>query len=302
MGLFLILAISVITGVTILSSVYVQSKDFNPGNTESNLLTLNNKKDFDYLFLGNSHARNFSRNNQHKNLEKELGGTVLNFGQGRGICGINDQYFYLKYLLNQGYSFKYVVHAVSPPYLFDDLRNQSTTTFFEEPFSLSFLTQYLKHPAPNKFARLVHYSKTKWKLNWLKLTPLKKTENVNALEKIDLKAVQKGFKIAHPNGLSDEAFESNKNILNKSIELAKSHGIQTILLQTPILFDAWPGQEKFNHYCKSLEDKNLASYIDLSKAIDEHHFFYDHHHLNTPGIKKILPQLKLSLDLRLPKH
>ena len=290
------LAISLVIGVPLFSSSFVKTKGFKNGNTESNLLVLGEKKNFDFLLLGNSHARNFSRHQQHQHLEKSLGGSVLNLGQGRGICGINDQYFYLKYLLTEGYTFKKVIHVVSPPYLFDDLRNQVTTTFFEEPFCLKFLYEYLKHPAPNKTSRLVHYIKTKWKPSWLKLSPNNSAEKLEALDSIDLEAVQRGFKIAHPNGLDEQAFIENKKLLEKSIQLAFSKGISTYLVQTPTLFEAWPGQDIFNKYCNSLASDLNTPYIDLGNAIDEPQFFYDHHHLNTAGIKMLLPIFRNALD------
>jgi len=259
-ALFITLALLLLLGIPLLTSHYVKSKDFNNGNTESNLLILDDRKDFDYLFLGNSHARNFSRYNQHGNLEKQLEGSVLNFGQGKGLCGINDQYFYLKYLLSQGYNFKHIVHCVSSPYLFDNRLNSGTTTFYAEPLSIKVLANYLKHPAPNKITRLAHYIKTKWTPRWIKLHPDQTSSKDKKLSQLNPKSVEDGFKLAFPNGILENAVESNSSILEQCISLAKSHGIKTSLIQTPTLFESWPGQKRFNNYCENMASDSLSEY------------------------------------------
>ncbi len=294
---FLLLFCGLALVVPMLGSYIVQKRNFNNGNSESNLLVLSDKKEFDLLILGNSHARNFSRYNQHEALEKELNSKVLNMGQGRGICGVNDQLFYFKYLLKSGYKFKQLIYTVSSPHLYGNHLDSITTTFFEEPLSLSFVSQYIFHPAPNKKSRLLHYIKTKWKPSWVFLKPNKAQNNLNFLNKMDSLVVEKGFELAFPNGLREPNFIQSVSYLEEIISLAREKGIKVTLLETPILFEKWPGQKRLKEYCRALDKKGLVNYIDLKQAVTEPKYFYDHHHLNTAGIQKLLPILKEQLKV-----
>jgi len=169
--------------------------------------------------------------------------------------------------------------------------NSKEPTFFEEPFSASLFIQYLNHTAPNKSARLIHYLKSKWRPLWLKLKPSPNNSNLKELERLDEHVVEEGFKLAFPNGISNKDFKKNTETLEKSILLASTNGINTTLVQTPTLFNEWPGQNRFNNYCDSLNKFNVVSYLDFSNEINDPRFFYDHHHLNTAGITTILPKL-----------
>ena len=250
-------------------------------------------RQYDMLILGNSHAKNLSRHGNHRRMEAALDRRILNLGQGRGICGPDDQLFYLKYALSKNIRFDHLLIIVSPPYLYGDHINHNTKTFFEEPFRFDFFVQYLLHHAPNKVGRLLHYLRSKWRPLWLNYSPAPGLPMTDRLRSIDSTAINKGFELAYPEGREEGDFMKNAKYLEQSIDLARSTGADLTLLSTPTLFGHWPGQERLFKYVDSLQGVQPdIRYIDLSYAIESPTLYYDHHHLNSAGVDSLLMRLQ----------
>lgn len=281
-----------LAGVALLSS-WVSRQEFRPSNTESNLLILEKDKNYDYLFLGNSHARNFSRHSNQERVSAILQKEFLNLGQGLGICGTNDQLLYLKFALRKNIRFKKLIYTISPPYLYGAHLNRSSNTFFREPFRFDFFIETLRHPAPNKIGRLHHYLRSKTRPLWLNYHPENSGFKSEAMSRVDTSTFENGYKLAYPFGRQEEDFKECTSQLEEAIALARNQGAEIVLLTTPALIGHWPGQERVARYCDSLiNNANDITYHDLSFAIQEPALFYDHHHLNSRGIDSLAVLLK----------
>lgn len=248
---------------------------------------------YDYVFLGNSHARNFSRHGNHGRVEKKLARSILNLGQGGGICGPNDQNIYLSYALSKNVKFKHLILTVSPPYLYGDAFNETTLTLFAEPFQFDFFFHYLSQNAINKNARLAHYLRSKWRPLWWASEPTDGQAMLDYIDKTDSTAIQHGFELAYPKGRKEASFLGNAAHIEAAIEMANQQRAQVTLLSTPTVFGHWPGQERVARYADSLVLVNEnVRYLDLSNLIQDPGLFYDHHHLNSAGIDRLAQELK----------
>ena len=105
--------------------------------TESNTLIIPENNKFDLLFLGISHARNFSRYGNHEKIEKALDKKIINLGQGSGYCGINEQLFYLDYFYNKNNTTKDIIIVLTPSMLTSEKLPIASNTFDNEIFDLS---------------------------------------------------------------------------------------------------------------------------------------------------------------------
>ncbi|NNE30485.1 MAG: hypothetical protein HKN16_12675 [Saprospiraceae bacterium] len=282
-SLFLVVTTLTILGGTLLLSQWVENRGFLWENCESNLLPEIEEQNADVLFLGNSHARNFSRGGNHEKVESAFEKKIINLGQGRGICGPNDQHFYLQYAINSNLTFDKVVYVISPPFLYGEHLDSSTNTFFEEPLRLDFFWSYLSYSAPNKAKRLFHYLRTKWRPLWLGLEPKLDKRVHQSLVALDQEEVDAGFGLAYPNGLKEESFQSGIEKIERSISFAKDHGAEVLVIVTPTLFGDWPGQERLDQWGADQNSEGVV-YRNFSSAISSPEMFYDHHHLNQKGI------------------
>lgn len=276
-----------------ISSWWISRQDFQQSNTESNLFIIENNRHYDYLIMGNSHARNFSRHGNHERVSKIWQKDVLNIGQGLGICGTNDQLLYLKYTLEKNITFNKLIYPISPPYLYGAHLNHSTKTFFREPFRFDFLQSAVKHPAPEKIGRLHHYLRSKLRPLWFSFHPENSQYKEEALVQINSSLYQDGFALAYPFGRRERDFQECVAQLEETIFMAEEQGANVLLLTTPALFGHWPGQERVARYCDSLVHVNpKVTYLDLSRALQDPSLFYDHHHLNSKGIDSLATLMK----------
>jgi len=76
-----------------LTTVFVKRNDFKNWQTESNLLIMPGDETHDLMFLGTSHARQFSRHNNHTKVSELLNTEFINLGSTDG--GILNQQTYL---------------------------------------------------------------------------------------------------------------------------------------------------------------------------------------------------------------
>ena len=153
-------------------SITVYKRDFKNSETESNTLIIKENTHYDLLFLGISHARNFSRTGNHERVEKNLNKKILNLGQGSGKCSINEQLFYLDYFYSKGNTTDKICIVLSPPMLSSTTLPLASTTFDNEIFDISFFSKYLFFNAENKSERLLNYVQSKFSKNWISMKPI----------------------------------------------------------------------------------------------------------------------------------
>lgn len=280
------LVFSVILIVVLLAtSHFVAKKGFKNSQTESNTLIIKEKQQYDLMFMGISHARNFSRHGNHELVEQLLGKKIINIGQGGGICGINEQLFYLDYFYSKGNTADTIFLILTPPMLTSETLPVSSATFDSEVFDLSFFFRYLWFDTENKQERMVQYVQSKLQSKWIKTKPNYSVVKKDSLTGIDLAAISKGMKIAHGETISKERFEKSCVAIKKIINKARTNNSTIVMIIPPALFGKWPEHDLVVNFARTLKQEQNVAFYDFSESVLSPNYYYDHHHLNTKGVK-----------------
>lgn len=269
-----------------ISSELVKKRHFNNYNTESNTLFLESKKQYDIMFMGISHARNFSRHKNHLKVESILNSSIVNIGQGGGACGVNEQLFYLNYFLKKANTTSKIVFVLSPPMLFSETLPIASNTFDNEIFEMQFLLDYLSFRSENKFERVISYLQSKLHPVWLLKQPHTIDGLETALDSLDMNAVSKGQDAAYSgSNLNMTQLVKSTKVVEKLILISKQEDIEVILLIPPALFGKWRGHEETLGFANEMQKKYTnVKVFDGSETVLEPKYYYDNHHLNTAGI------------------
>lgn len=267
-----------------ISSEIVKSRHFENYETESNLLVLKSNEEYDLLFMGISHARNFSRHKNHLRIEDILEKKMINIGQGGGRCGINEQLYYLDYFYRKGNTTPIVVYIISPPLFFSETLPIASSTFDREPFELDFFLNYLFFKTENKKERLTSYIQSKLDPRWLSYKPYSRDSKDGKLDSVDFKKVEAGQQMVYKDTMAFRRFEKSTERVEETIKLAIERESKVILLIPPALFGKWKGHEEVEKFAKRMQKLNGVQYFDFSESVLSPEYYYDHHHLNTKGV------------------
>jgi hypothetical protein len=279
LGLFGIAAIALY-----ISSAVVESRDFQIYEGESNLFFIDKEQEYDLLFMGISHARNFSRSKNHIRLERTLNKRILNIGIGEGKCGVNEQHFYLKYFYQTNNKAGKLIYVLSPPMFFSKTLPVASNTFDAEPFKTGFFLRYLFYPAQNKRERILSYIRSKFSKEWFEYRPWSLNANEAILDSIDWKAVGEGEKIVYGDSLDLRPFNESAEQVERSIELALKNRTEVLLIITPAIFGKWKGHNEVVEFGQRMALKQGVSFYDFSEVMTNPVYYSDHHHLNSRGI------------------
>ena len=266
------------------TSITVKSRQFKNYETESNLLIFKENKGYDLMFMGISHARNFSRHRNHLRVEKILNKNFINIGQGGGACGVNEQFFYLKYFYTKRNAVNTIIYILSPPMMFSKTLPQAANTFDNEPMEFGFLFNYFFFKTENKYERLWSYIKGKTTRTWLINKPNSLNSKNESLVKINMDEVIKGFEFTYKNGLNENIYNNSCETLENTIKLAIKNHSKIILIIPPALFGKWPRHKKTVDFANKMQNKYNVDFYDYSESVLKPEYYYDHHHLNTKGI------------------
>ena len=278
--LLLIVFIILLKGI----SIIVEKRDFANHETESNLLIIEKEKQYDVVMMGISHARNFSRHNNHNRVESILNKEILNLGQGNGACGINEQQFYLDYFYSKKNKASKVVFFISPPLLFSETLPVASNTFDYEPFKIDFFFKYLSFPSENKTERIFSYLQSKFSSSWVKHHPESSEAKLEKLDSLDISVAKAGQNSAYNDTESFERFEKSCSQLKKTIQLALKNQSEVVLIVPPALFGKWKGHQYLTNIAENIAQQEKVQFYDFSEAVFIPAYYYDHHHLNTEGV------------------
>ena len=265
-------------------SIIVKNREFKNYETESNLLIFKENKKYDFMFMGISHARNFSRHKNHLKIEKILNKNGINIAQGGGTCGVAEQLFYLKYFYKKNNTVNTIIYVLTPPMLFSETLPIASNTFNYETLELDFFLNYLFFKTENKSERLINYVQFKLNKDWITYLPKSLDTKNDSLILIDTAIINKGFDVAYSKELNMNTFNKSCKIIENTIKLSKKNNSDIILIIPPAVFGKWTGHDNVIEFAISMTKKYNIKYYDYSETILEPNYYYDHHHLNTKGV------------------
>ncbi len=283
LGYTLFFGMIILLGAKIMS-ILIKEKGFKNYETESNLLVMEENKQYDFLLMGISHARNFSRHKNHLRLDTILNKHFINIGQGGGKCGVNEQYFYLKYFYEKKNKTNQIVYILSPPMLYHTGLPIASKTFDFESFEFDFFMRYLIFSAENKTQRLYSYVHSKYSSDWKEHKPRSYNKKQNFLTKLDSAKVTGGLNFTHKKGLQHYQFDKSIKIVEQTIQLIKEYNSSCILIVPPALFGKWNGHNKTMEFANEMQDKYGVKVYDYSESVLDPKYYYNHHHLNSDGV------------------
>lgn len=279
-----LLALSLFVVLTVLSKI-VDRREFKSYNTESNLLLMEENQHYDLLFMGISHARNFSRHKNHLRVEKLLDASMYNIAQGLGRCGANEQHFYLDYFYYKGNTASKLVYIISPPLFFSENLTVTSSTFNNETFRFDFFFRYLFFSTENKSQRVTSYVQSKFRKSWFDFNPASKESEERQLENVDMEAVKEGQKMVYTDSLTLDRCNKNLKAAERSIKLALENNSEVVLIITPAVFGQWRGHQFIDDFATEMSKIKGVSYYDFSDSCYTINYYYDHHHFNSKGIE-----------------
>jgi hypothetical protein len=282
-----------------ITSTFVKGKGFDNYTTDSNTLFLGDNKNYDILFMGISHARNFSRHKNHLRVETILNSSMVNIAQGDGACGVNEQFYYLDYFYYKGNKVSKIVYILSPPMLFSETLPYASNTFKHEAFEIPFLYRYLSFDSENKKERIMTYLQYKLSPLWVFKKPKTLESKSQKLDSLDKNAVVEGQRVAYRGeSLNYQQFDKSAKIVEETIKFSIENNIKVVLVLPPALFGKWKGHEETYDFVKSMKNKYDDILIfDGSETVLNPNLYYDNHHLNSDGVtyftnKYLKPLLK----------
>ncbi len=287
-ALFWILLIGLIYTAAKVASRNAENKEYHNFNVEENVIITPKNEHFEFVMLGLSHARNFSRHRNHQRVEKILDRKFINFGKGGGKGNIANQHVYLKYFLSRGNTTDHIYYVLSMPMFFAERLDENAFTYQYEKLDPLFFYQVLTGPDINKGEKLYTYIRSKFDKHWrFKYGPWSAKISDNVLEKIDSTVINNGFKLAYVSGLEFDTFKKNKKLMQETVDLAQKNDIEITFIVTPSTFGEWPGHEHVMDFMSELKEKYGSEVYDFSRVyLGQKKYFYDHHHLNSDGVVK----------------
>ena len=222
--------------------------------------------------------------------------SFINIAQGGGRCGVNEQYFYLKYFYQNRNKTNKVVYVLSPPMLFHTGIPLASKTFDFEPFEFDFFLNYIFFNSSNKNQRLYSYVNSKYTLEWLNHLPKSFNKKQTYLTKLDSSKVTAGLSSTFKKGLAHWQFARSTSMVELSIQLIIDNNSSCILIIPPALFGKWNGHNETLEFAKRMKKKYGVKVFDYSESVLDPKYYYDHHHLNSDGVmffsrKYLLPIL-----------
>ncbi len=271
------------------SHIWVKRQIFTNANTEGNLLIMPNGNGLDYLVLGISHGRNLSRRSHHQLFESIFNATMVNLAQGESLGGIENQHLYLRTFYEKGNKANDVILVLSPSLMFNAATDHSDIMLYREPLELSMMKRLIDMGNDRKWHQLFFYIKSKLGHHWWMLKPDEKTHFDGVLSALDVKAMEEGFQLAYPKGLDLITFQDRCQQLAHLVSTAEANGARLTFVIPPAAFGFWPGHGAVLAHLKLHYPGRRV--LDHSESVIGNAYYYDHHHLNTEGMKKYLALL-----------
>ena len=251
-------------------------------NTESDGLIVPQKKYFNLLLLGSSHARIFARDENLRRVDSILDKSSLDIAKGGGGGGIVSNLIMLKYFYSQRNRTAQIIYFIDAWPFFSRKWNEDNYFLTNEPIRYQLFKECLHYHISRDV--LLNYFKSKYTIDWLEQKPETREINNDVLKDVSREAIQKRLASLYIEPFDEQIFNHYAALLEEVVKLAQSHHSKITFIFPATLLDDNRGKEKVVKLLSDFKAKYGVDFYDYSNAIQDPKLYYDHDHLNTKGV------------------
>ena len=248
--------------------------------TEATFSAIPENQHFDFVLIGTSHAREFSRSGNHQMVEKITGKNFFNLSKGSGHGGLLPNITAWNYFRLKGNTTRHVVCFVDPWVFFSPKWNEENYFLEDEPIKTELF--WLAVKSGYSPGVLFNYFKSKIKPSYFSVKPISEKANNQYLLTIDTSLVRKQNEKNYLDGLDVETFKKYTRIFSSFIGSLQKQGIRVTLIIPPTLLGEEPGSARLRDFLSKIKG---AAYIDHTHSYPDPKLYYDLHHLNSAGVQ-----------------
>lgn len=263
-------------------------EQYQPWETESVLSTIGENTSYDFLLMGSSHGRLFSRNRNHILVEEAFGKKGATIAGGSS-CVIPAEIF-LDLFYSKKNSAETILYFIDPWCFYSDKYN-SGYVFEHEQFDLELLIAMIQYRVDPKIIK--DYLSRTLRQGQKPYVDKNVQPQTEQLEAIDTNVVQMRLLDLYENEIGRKSNPEYRQAFLNSIENAKKHDSEMIFIIPPTLYT-----DPHHDDLKAFLDQHALTYLDMSKSVSNPKFYYDHDHLNVEGVKLFLELLKREIEIR----
>ncbi len=249
--------------------------------TEATFSAIPKNHKYDFVIMGTSHAREFSRSANHEMVEQLTGKTFFNLSKGAGHGGLIPNIMAWRLFLQRGNKTQHIIYFVDPWIFYSSKWNEENYCFEDEPVRPDILMLGITNGMST--GTIINYLKSKLKPSYLFAPQISSVPNEKSLTRADLHLIQKQIERNFPDTLSEDSFKKYSAIFTNFVNQLTQAGIRITFMLPPTLLTNEPGHEQTLQLLNSFA--NIPVY-DHSRLITNPAFYYDHSHLNTAGIRR----------------
>ncbi len=278
-GMFLVL--NLVVAVAALFMVHKLEPSYKKYNwtTEATFSAIPGNQNFDFVLMGTSHAREFSRSGNHRVIETATGKTFFNLSKGSGHGGLLPNLSAWKYFTKRGNMTKHVIYFVDPWVFFSTKWNEENYFLEDEPIKAELF--WLTVRSGYSPGVLLNYFKSKIKPSYFSIKPISEQANNKYLSKIDTVLVHKQNEKNYLDGLDKTIYQKYKLQFSLFVSSLLANNIKVTLIMPPTLLGEEPGSKMVREFLLQLKG---VEFYDHTSLIQDKKLFYDLHHMNSEGI------------------
>lgn len=249
--------------------------------TEATYSTIPFNEHFDFVIIGTSRAREFSRSGNDKIVARFTGRKFFNLSKGGGHGGIVPNIMAWKYFSQRGNRTKHLVYFIDSWVFFSSKWNEENYCLEDEPFSFGVLR--LAVTSGLSAGSIINYFKSKLKPSYFLDKPISQETNRKFLTSADSFLISEQNRKSFPDGLNQENFRKYSVIFKAFIQSLQAEGIAVTFVLPPTLLYNEPGNDQLVELLKSIEHTEIYDHRHL---LEDPKLFYDHPHMNSRGVEK----------------
>lgn len=277
----LFISINIVIAVIGLWIIHIFQPDFNRNDTttEATFSAIPTNQHFDFVIMGTSHAREFSRSGNKQLVEKTLHQSIFNLSKGMGHGGFLPNKAAWTFFEERDNTTKKLIYFVDPWVFYSKKWNEENYFLEDEPIRLDILQLAVRTGLST--GTFVNYFKSKLKPSYFLQKPISSKPNVKFLTKADTALIRKQNERNYLDGLNQENFNNYTQQFKVFIENIVNQGIDVRLVLPPTLLGKEPAYVQMKQFLESLKG---VKFFDHTMAIPQPEYYYDLHHLNSKGV------------------